>query len=163
MAFPDWLRKVLEIGPKNEPAPDNTSDPIPHPDPQAIASSRNGNQGVRQDPQKRQRFIDLFHENRTYGDIGVAFGVSAARVGQTALRLWRDGELTGYPRNRDRREFMSKPVGPESRLRALQVPDLKLTCEDCGKDFLGKRPRPWGTHCHDCAAERRKVGRGPFQ
>ncbi len=36
MGFLDWLRKVLEIGPKNEPAPDNTSDPIPHPDSQAV-------------------------------------------------------------------------------------------------------------------------------
>jgi len=70
MAFLDWLRKVLEIGPKNEPAPDNTSDPIPHPDRQAIASSSIGNQGVRQDPKKRQRFIDLFHEGWTYGNIG---------------------------------------------------------------------------------------------
>ena len=126
-------------------------------------SSRDGNQGIRQDPQKRQRFIDLFHEDRTYGDIGVAFGVSAARVGQIARRLWRDGELTGYPRNRDRREFMSRPVGPESRSRALQVPDLQLTCEDCGKDFLAKRRRSRGTYCHDCAGLRRKEGRGPFQ
>jgi len=66
-------------------------------------SSRDGNQGIRQDPKKRQRFIDLFHEDRTYGEIGEVFGVSAARVGQIARRLWRDGELTGYPRRRGKR------------------------------------------------------------
>ena len=103
MAFLDWLRKVLEIGPKNEPAPDNTSDPIPHPDPQAIVPSSIGNQGVRQDPQKRQRFIDLFHEGRTYRDIGEVFGISASRAQQIARRLSKDGELTGYPRKRSRR------------------------------------------------------------
>ena len=103
MAFLDWLRKVLEIGPKNEPAPDNTSDPIPHPDPQAIASSSIGNQGVRQDPNKRQRFIDLLHEGRAYGYIGEVFGISASRAQQIARRLSKDGELTGYPRKRGRR------------------------------------------------------------
>jgi DNA-directed RNA polymerase specialized sigma subunit len=66
-------------------------------------SSRDGNQGIRQDPQKRQRFIDLFYEDRTYGDIGEFFGVSASRVGQIARRLWKDGELTGYPRKPGKR------------------------------------------------------------
>ncbi|MCH8157954.1 MAG: helix-turn-helix domain-containing protein [Nitrospinae bacterium] len=60
------------------------------------------NSGIRQDPERLQRVIDLFNEGKTYQTIADELDVTMSRIQQIIRRLSREGLVTGFPRKRGR-------------------------------------------------------------
>ena len=56
------------------------------------------NLGIRQDPEKLQRLVDLFNRGYTYEHIASELSVTSSRIQQIVKRLEREGLLTGNPR-----------------------------------------------------------------
>ena len=67
----------------------------------SVTSGRNS--GIRQDPERLQRVIDLFNEGKTYQTIADEFGVSDSRIQHIIKRLAWEGLVSGFPRRRGRR------------------------------------------------------------